>query len=107
MSATPTPIGERRSAVESTAGLPEGTLVTVPVASPTGSSTVAPVVAVATVHWYKDPALLSAISGALLSLLPVAIDALQAQTFNWKATLVSALCALAAYFRKQQNTVVR
>ena len=100
---------ERRapSAIGSTDGIPTGTLVTVPAVPPAGPATSGPVVAVATVHWYSDPAFLSMVGGAALSLLPVIVDALQQKTFNWKFFVVSAISALGAYFRNRTNSVIK
>jgi hypothetical protein len=103
------PQPERRAStpIGNTDCVPAGTLVTVPAAPVTGGWAAAPVVAVNTVPWYKDPTFITTAGGALLSLIPVAVDALSAQTFNWRSFASSALLALAAYFRNRSNTVTR
>ena len=100
---------ERRAptAIGSTDGIPQGTLVTVPTVPPAGNATIAPVVAVQTVHWYNDPAFLSMLGGALLAIAPVLVEAFSQKTFNWRFFTLSAVSALGAYFRNRTNTVVR
>ena len=82
-------------------------MVTVPTAPPTGGSGVAPIVAVNTVHWYKDPTIMTTLGGALLALEPVVEDALKQDTFNWKSFALACILALGAYFRNRSNTVTK
>lgn len=100
---------ERRavSLVASTGDVPQGTLLNVPSAPPTGPSGPAPIVAANTVEWYLDPVFISTAGGAVLSLVPVVVDALSQKTFDWKSFVTAAILALAAYFRNNRNTVVK
>jgi hypothetical protein len=101
---------ERRgaTAIGSTESVPQGTLVTVPSACPTGSSGTAPVVAVNTVIWYKDPGFMSAAGGAALALASPVVEVLtETQPFHWRPFLAGCILALVAYFRNRANTVIR
>lgn len=82
-------------------------MVTVPSTSPTGRAGFSPVVAVNTVHWYKDPTIMTTLGGALLALEPVVEDALRQSTFNWKSFTLACILALGAFFRNRSNTVTR
>jgi hypothetical protein len=109
---TPTPPVERRvsdgvSLVQNTDTVPTGTNLKVPSASPTGAPPEAPIVAVNTVHWYKDQVLLTTLGGAVLALEPVIEDALRSQTFAWRSFTLGCILALAAYFRQKFNTVTK
>jgi hypothetical protein len=100
---------ERRgaTALSTTEGIPQGTLVTVPTAPPTGSPGTGAVVAANTTHWYQDPTFLTTAGGAVLALVPVVAQAISQQTFDWKSFTGSCLLALGAYFRNRNNTVVK
>lgn len=100
---------ERRTAspIGSTAEIPQGTLVTVPSAPPTGSSGSAPVVAVQAVHWYKDPAFLSMVGGGVLALVPVITDTLSQKSVDWRYVALSAVSAIGAYLRNRTNSVLK
>jgi hypothetical protein len=108
MSPDPTFV-EKRSAtmISNTDAVPAGTLITAPTAPSTGSPGTAPVVAANTTHWYQDPTFIATASGAVLTLIPVAAQALQEKTFDWKSFTASCFLALGAYFRNRNNTVLK
>lgn len=96
-----TPIGD-------TASVPQGTMLTVPSVLPGGPAGTAPVVAVNTVHWYKDPGFVSAAGGALLALSSPIIEALtETQPFHWRPFVAGCILAVVAYFRNRSNSVIK
>jgi hypothetical protein len=98
----------KASLVESTASVPEGTMLTVPSAPTSGGTGTAPIVAVNTVPWYRDPGFLSATGGALLALSDPVIEALKSgDSFRWRPFLVGCVLAIVAYLRKTTNSVVK
>jgi hypothetical protein len=105
----PDPSVERRAAtpIGDTGSVPQGTMLTVPAAAPTGGISLGPIVAVNTTHWYADPAFLTTLGGAFLALEPVIEDAFRQSTFNWKSFTLACILALGAFFRNRFNTVVK
>jgi hypothetical protein len=94
--------------ISSTVAVPQGTLLNVPSAQPTGITGTSPVVAVNTTLWYKDPQFVAAVGGALLALADPIVEALTTSgPFRWRGLIASCVLALVAYFRKSSNTVVK
>jgi hypothetical protein len=101
-------ISDGASIVGSTADVPEGTLLRVPSVPPGGPSGTAPVVAVNTAHWYKDPTFLSAAGGAVLALASPVVEVLsETQPFHWRPFIAGCILALVAYFRNRDNSVLK
>jgi hypothetical protein len=98
----------RASPVGDTGSVPSGTMLTVPSAATSGPSGTAPIVAVNNVHWYSDPAFLSAAGGALLAISDPIIEALTSTgPFRWRPLVIGCVLALVAYLRKTTNSVLR
>ena len=99
----------KASPVESTAEVPQGTMLTVPAANPTGPSGVSPVVAVNKVSKWSDPTfLIASISSVILIFAPPIISALAIPgPFNWPLFIAGCLNALLAWSRTRSNSVTR
>ena len=114
MSASGPPQGgqfpERRAAspVADVKCVAPGTLMNVPAVQPTGGSGEHPVVAVNTVHWYKDPQFLAAAVGGLIAISDPIIEALSKQgPINWRSLVLGCVLALVAWLRTRTNTVTK
>lgn len=83
-------------------------MVTVPSATPNGGAGLAPVVAVNTRHWYKDPGFLASAGGALLALADPVVEALTTDgPIRWRSLVAACILAVVAYLRKRSNTVLK
>lgn len=94
--------------IKSTAHVPEGTLVNVPTAAPTGGAGLPPVVAVNTVSKWMDPTFLAALGGAALALADPIIEVLSKPgPINWRSLILGCILALVAYSRTRSNSVTK
>lgn len=106
--------GERRARtpIDTTDGLPEGTMVTVPAAPATGGSGDAPVVAVNTKSKWSDPIFLLTFVTALGSVAATVFDVIPATgPIDWRVTapkiVFAVINGIAAFLRTQINTVTK
>lgn len=102
---------ERRKStpIGSTAGVPSGTMVTVPASLPTGSTPAAPVVAVNTKPWYQSVTLwLAAVGLPVLDILAEEIPKrFDLNTSGANHVLVTVIGLYLAWRRYSKNTVIR
>ena len=103
-------ITEQRKAtpIGTVASVAAGTMVCAPAAPPSGGSGEHPIVAVDTIHWYKDPQFLVAAAGAIAAVADPVIEALSTDNpIRWRSLILACILALVAWLRKQTNTTVR